>query len=341
MNKYFRNNQHLLLKLVNTEAGKHLIGKLGQKIEYPIIQITQNSFIEFVGFEGKKSLLRGTFFPRQPIYKLLAPVLLQMEIARESKYKNRILNNPYEAFLHYSNLQFSKRLPFIFLNSSTFNPVAGANFPVDGNLFRAGVNETLSTIINGAGTGADTTALSNTLGRLEGSTTSNQYGQLGRALSCFDTSSLTASASISSAILSYFGTTTYATGLGIPTLHLCAATPASDSNLIASDFNVANFGSTSFANIAGGSWNQAGYNDFTLNASGISNINKTGGSQFGSRLDWDLNNSTTGLTWASGADSYMAGNFADNGSNIPKLVVTFTLTAKGVKGSLLLMGLGN
>jgi len=93
---------------------------------------------------------------------------------------------------------------------------------------------------------------------------------------------------------------------------------------VAADYALANFGSTRFvdSDILISGITTGAYNDFTLNASGIANIAKTGISKFGYRHAVDIDNSAP--TWGSGADSYFTASFSDTGSNQPKLDVTFT-----------------
>lgn len=204
----------------------------------------------------------------------------------------------------------------------TAYPAAGANSPMDGLVQRGGVNESFSTIRAGAGNvGAATPTTNEAL--LRGSSTSNQFDYLTRSIICFDTSALTASASISSAVFSGYGSSK-SNGLGSADIHICAATPAATDAIVAADFS--QLGSTSFANVTYASFSTTGYNNFTLNASGISNISKTGVSKFGYRLSWDINNSFTG-TWGSFQSSTLYIRSADQTgtSQDPTLVVTYTL----------------
>ncbi len=201
-------------------------------------------------------------------------------------------------------------------------PAAGSNSPVDGLVQRGSVNETFSTIRSGAGNvAADTTTTLEAL--LRGSNTSNQFDFLTRSIFCFDTSALTAPASISSAVISCFGVSK-GNGLGTADIHICGATPAATNTLASSDYG--QLGSVSFANVAYASFSTSAYNDFTLNGSGVSNIDKTGISKFGYRLSWDINNSFGG-TWGSFQSATLYSRAADQTgtSNDPTLTVTYSL----------------
>ena len=198
---------------------------------------------------------------------------------------------------------------------------------VDGRVYRTAVNETFATIIAGAGSGAGDAAADNIVCNLAASTTSNQFAQLIRGIFLFDTSALGLS-EISAAVLSLNGGATElggvkTNGLGEPALHIAASTPASNTALAAADYgNVGgtSFGSVSYANIqASGS-----YTNWTLNATGIAAISKTGISKFSLRHSWDITGSFTG-TWASGAASHFGFKLAEtaNTTSDPKLVVTY------------------
>lgn len=205
----------------------------------------------------------------------------------------------------------------------TCYPAAGNNSPVDGIAARFNVNSTLNLLRTSAGTYSSTTDNPFLLLSVGGSGTDLFFG-LYRFIACFDTSPLTSGASISSAVLSLYGRSGSSNGLGSNDIHIVASTPASTASLSASDYN--QLGSTSFANIAYGSWNGAAYNDFTLNSNGIANISKTGISKFGAILGWDLNDSFTGTWVAFGTTGYnFEGSDTSGTSSDPKLVITYTV----------------
>lgn len=211
---------------------------------------------------------------------------------------------------------------------------------VDGRLSRTGVDESFATIRAGAGTIAENTLTNVTVVSLQASTTLNQFQTLRRGIFTFDTSALTSSATISAVTLSLTGSgSTPAVGAGATSMHITSASPASNNTLVASDFS--NVGETSFASIPTGSYLSTGYNDFVLNASGIANVSLTGISRFGSRIGWDMDNSTTGFTWASGAFSAIGCTFADQTGTTsdPKLTITYTLPSTNYT-KLMLLGVG-
>lgn len=149
---------------------------------------------------------------------------------------------------------------------------------------------------------------------------------LGRPMFTWDTSALTAGATISAAVVSLYATGTDDTSEIVnpadPTF--VTATPAAPGSLVAEDFD--QVGSTSLcdspptlATFAG----STGYHDFTLNATGIAAVSKTGITQLAVRPLNDINNAAPTLR------SYASFSTADTGGTTqdPKLVVTYTLTS--------------
>jgi len=212
----------------------------------------------------------------------------------------------------------------------TAYPAAGASSPVDGIAGRFSSNSSLSTLRSSAGTYSSATDSPFLLLSVGGSTT-NLFAGCYRFIMCFDTSALTAGATLSSAVLSLYGRSGSTNGLGSDNIHIVASTPASTSSLSTSDYN--QLGTTSFGSMAYGSWSGSAYNDITLNSSGLSNISKTSISKFGSTLGWDLNNSFTGTWVAFGTTGYNF-NSADTAgtSSDPKLVVTYTMASTARNG---------
>lgn len=204
---------------------------------------------------------------------------------------------------------------------STFFPQAGSgggNVTTDGQVSRGGQNQTLAAIIAGAGT--EHFELSTSQGpTLISTSTTNQYAQLTRVIFTFDTSSI-GSDDISDSTISFFGQSKQ-NAFGGMAMTLVSANPASDNILVNSDYGT--LGSTELATrIAFASYSVSAYNDFSLNASGISNINKTGISGFGQRSSFDFDGS--GASWGSGLVAFVNSFHADEVGTTkdPKLVVT-------------------
>lgn len=144
----------------------------------------------------------------------------------------------------------------------------------------------------------------------------------------FDTSSLPDDAVISSATFSLCRRDTdvgaKSDGIGSSALGLTAWSPVSDTNWVKSDRNT--WASTRLAtDVPWASIAAAGsYTDWTLNASGIAAINKTGYTKLMTRINWDIDNTDPGGTgirnticgWQTGNTGQTSG---------PKLTVTYTL----------------
>lgn len=140
-----------------------------------------------------------------------------------------------------------------------------------------------------------------------------------RNAASFDTSSLGAGATIVSAVLSFYGNTTNFSNPSSTSMEIVGFTPANLGTFVDADWT--QFGSTAFATgIAFSSLNQSGWNDFTLNSSGLAAINKTGVTAFGIVSGLDFSNTAPGF----GADNIFEFQSAE-GANKPKLVVTYTV----------------
>ena len=137
-----------------------------------------------------------------------------------------------------------------------------------------------------------------------------------RAFQSFDTSSLSSTATITDAkyYLSGDGTTEE----GTVSMHIVSSSQANANTLVVGDFD--EIGSTSFGEYT--SWDETDgtYNEKSLNASGISNISKTGISKFGIRQGKDYSNTQPSET------NKIKFRSADNTGTTkdPKLVVTYT-----------------
>lgn len=192
---------------------------------------------------------------------------------------------------------------------------------IDGHVRRSGVDETWATIRAGAGTNQSSTSASQAMAQLTASTTSNQFERLVRGIFLFDTSSIGASDTVTSATLSIYGSAK-AAGLGSTGLDfdIVTSNPASNTALAGSDY--ANLGGTPLASVAYASYSTGAYNDFSL---APADVTKAGISKFGCRLSWDVDNSFGG-SWSSGASTSFHCHNADQTGTTqdPKLTVIYT-----------------
>ena len=194
---------------------------------------------------------------------------------------------------------------------------------IDGYTQRDGVDQTFANIRSGAGTGASSNTTTLTGWSLTASTTANQYQRLRRGIYVFDTSSIPEGATITAVNLSLY-VTAKTNGLGSPALHVVTAAPASNTNLTTSDYGT--LGTTSLGNLSYAAATTGQYNVITLDTAAVTPGAVT---RLGTRSEWDRANSTTGLTWVSGANSSMTVQAADNGSNKPRLGVSYYVPGGG------------
>lgn len=215
--------------------------------------------------------------------------------------------------------------------TSTFFPNSGTGTaPVDGAIVRESVNETYSTIRDGAGVFADNTGTFSQ-GLLTGSTTTDQYQRNKRVVSGFDISSIgtdvidTATFSLHGAPQGFAGGNAYRTGLGDPEVNIVETTPTNNDTttaLVTADYDIAKYGSTEFSSdITLSSWADD-YMDYSMNASGITFLSGGTIRYIAALQSWDIDDSFGG-TWASSASTDFISHTADRTgtSEDPKLVL--------------------
>jgi hypothetical protein len=215
--------------------------------------------------------------------------------------------------------------PIVVADSSTFYPDADPETnSVDGRALHNEDLLTWATLVAAAGTWGDANVAFEGVIDIRSSATSDRWRVIQRGIFLFDTSSLPDDAEISAATLSLFGAGK-ADSLGIiPDVNIYSSNPASNTDVVAGDYD--SLGSTAFSTaITYANWVVPGYNDFTLNSSGIAAISKTGISKFGTRnANYDV--SETAPSWTSDTYSFLRSYFAEQGSGYePKLVVTYSV----------------
>jgi hypothetical protein len=210
---------------------------------------------------------------------------------------------------------------------STLYPAAGANSPVDGYTGYSPSTTTFSSLIAG-NTATDFSATAGSADCIiRTSTTSNQFNRLYKAHFCFDTS-VVGTDEISSAILSVYSNTGNSNSNLSQSVVIVSTSLASTDDIAAGDLDAT--GTTALSGtVSGATWDgSAQYHDFTLNASGLSAINKTGISQFAMVFE-DVRSGTFTGTWGSNVTAASQGYSADTAgtTNDPKLVVTHAAVA--------------
>ena len=192
-----------------------------------------------------------------------------------------------------------------------------------------------------AGAAADDSSSTMYHGFLQSGTLSTNFDQAGRSFALFDTSGIDDGDTISAATLSYYGTAVSTAYGSSPSYGIILTAPASNTAIAASDFANVTLTRQNSSDLAIGSWSTVAYNDFTLSATGISNISKTGVTKFGCTTNKDIDDSTPAGSSSAASDSVQS-NAADQvgTTNDPKLVVTHAAAATTPAGSMLMMGVG-
>lgn len=151
----------------------------------------------------------------------------------------------------------------------------------------------------------------------------------------FDTSSIPDSNTISAATVSIRPDTSVfapTDTIGGATIGVTGFAPANENSIALSDMN--NWTSTRYAtDLTFTSQSTSAYTDFTLNASGIAAISKTGNTLLCYRLGWDIDNTSPGSP-ANGL--YTGASYSFGATNPQKLVVTHSAAASSTNNFFML-----
>lgn len=296
--QYFADNQKEMLRFLNTEGGRFLLGV----DKNPIIQITPNSVHQLMDFREGKPVIWAKFYTRE-VFNEFIPTFDKLAILKD-EWRRKY--DPYKAFLNYSGLERYKNLPQIYLTTTNFNTNAGGDGGMDSH------DSVWATARNGP---ADTLYDSNTTVKIYAEYADAYY--IARLWMPTDTSGLTASATISAANFNHYVTAQNVT----PAYEICTVqgsqTTATD--LVIGDW--ANIGATEGATRVS-SVTTSAYKVIALNATGLTWISKTGYTHMAFRMGRDLDNSAPA---ASAAITEITVNTGDAASNKPYLDVTYTL----------------
>lgn len=306
--RWFAMQQGLLLWMANSMYGRDLLCIC--KSFPKIVRITPNSITSRIGDK-----------------------LFVTDFRTHSKW-SKIIRYRWKEFQEYATFYY-KQLPSRFrilfpvvpqmgfaYVSSTFYPAAGAASPVDGNVTYQGAGLESFASVRGA---ADGTAVDVTSANINAFCACSNFAtayDIERGVTCFDTSSIGAGATVTAAVDSIYvtdgrneGTTT--------TFGPYSNSIASTADITTADYD--QFGTTIFAtaqNIPDHPGSPA-YFDFTFNASGIAAISLTGVS----KLAWRETTGDVGNTAPGAGNSHrIAADTADQTGTTsdPKLVVTYT-----------------
>lgn len=219
------------------------------------------------------------------------------------------------------------RLPVYTDTESTFFPDPDAETnTVDGRVFRNNQDETFNDLRTGAGTGAEPSAPSGVGINIHSTTTTDQFKEIYRSVFLYDTSPL-GSDTIDSSTMDVY-VQNHGTDLGDLNAVIVSSSPASNTDLVAADYNIANWGSTDFCTpFAFSTLSNGSYKSVSLNAAGLAAIDGSGITKLGYRTEEDVDNNAP--TWSSNVQSFWAQRWADQSgtSTDPKLVVTHSPAA--------------
>lgn len=294
-----------MVAFANTKYGKDFLSNFGGKElkgNYPIVKVSPDGIHQHI----EKNIYRAVFYSRSPYIKLLAEVLTMVDIAKENGYEARKdLMIP-----HYLGATKLISLPQIFLDSGTFNPDADTETTsVDGK--SSNTNATWSTCRDAA-TGSVATD-SDSSSYLAFASTGYE---INRGFFLFDTSSLNDNATKDSATFSLYRNDVQTfQNVNTTDIDLVTSTPASNTAITTADYD--QIGSSVLGSFAMASTSNGSYFDITV--SDLSTVSLTGISKYAVRNSRDTDNS------APTSSNQISGNYADNGTNIPKLVVNYTL----------------
>lgn len=208
--------------------------------------------------------------------------------------------------------------------TSTFYPDANPETTTfDGHAVNS-TDDTFANMRAGSGAAADDSATVVTFGRIQAAASTDVYSDFRRSFFLFDTSPIPDTDTISSAT---FGFTIEAGNIGNSfglSISLVAGTTISNTSISVNDYQGTVGNTTKFSTdktLASLTADGATYNNFTLNATGISAISKTGVTNLGGKIANDADNSAP--TWSSSADSFANVNSADNAGTTddPALVI--------------------
>lgn len=151
----------------------------------------------------------------------------------------------------------------------------------------------------------------------------DKWRNVDRTHHLFDTSTLGSVSIINSAVLSLYKAGQLDELSCTPTIAAYSTNPASNTEIVASDHQTV--GSTALSSsIAYADWNAgSGYQDFTLNSTGLAAISKTGISKFSFRNNYDATATTPTESWIINKTSYFSYYMAEytGTTRDPKLVI--------------------
>lgn len=322
--QFFKKYQRLILWLANSFLGKLIFQfeKMGHELRSgeKIDRITPNS----IRYKNKNNSYTEQFFSRNEYALKLAPLVwwIPIELITEGLNGGKAILRPvYQLALIALFLKIPQGIPLLGLTTADFYPDADPeSTSVDGYTGEQQTSEDWLTLVDAVGTTALDAGTNYFVVSIRCTATQDKFSRNYRVIALFDTSALEDEIEITGATLSFYGNAKNAQI--VHGANVYSSNPASDTGLVAGDYD--SLGSTAFCDteITAAAWSTSSYNVFALNASGLAAISKTGISKFGTR-DPYLDVARNAPTWITSVTGYMGAHAADNGSNKPKLSVTY------------------
>jgi hypothetical protein len=194
---------------------------------------------------------------------------------------------------------------------------------VDGNMdnYTGSAYTSWANLIADGGQRVDKTSANAEIVGFESTSTTNYWLYLYRGGYIFDTSSIDDGETINSATFSLYGTSKADTGSFAQTVCLYSFAPASNTDIVAGDFDSLGTTMLCTSGIDYSSWSTSGYNDFSLNATGLAAISKTGYTRLGTRFSSDA--SASSPTWSGTKYTNLKAYYSEQSgtTNDPKFVI--------------------
>jgi len=322
---WFKRYQHLLVKLANTDWGRDLL--LIDKHPYPVVAIGKNYVRFHLGVWDDQDHWMSDFRVGAKWGNVIRYRWLEVKKAIDRMILLSVLESWHPIYDRNGKLL----LPVGGGTHTTYYPDADVeSTTVDGSVTNNPPSTSFATLRNASsGTLAEPSAAAPYMARLSATTTTNEYSIIVRGFFLFNTIDIPTEDTIVSATFDLVYTER-GDGLSASIAMVdVVGSLASNTNLETGDYN--KLGTTRQAadlTYAGLTANSATYNSFTLNSVGLGNISKTGITEFGTRIDLDLDDmsvSEAQALWSSEVQSYLAAAMADNTvltDKAPRLVVT-------------------
>ena len=330
-NLWFQVFQPLLLAMANTEYGRELL--CIEKDFPPIDQISKRHMRARIGTRLYVSQFRIGSKWSNVIRHRWSHFCNYAKSFYERDYYGRLVLVPVPV------LDLGGQLVAAHATSTFYPDPDPESTTVDGECATSFASSTWLDHVDGTGDLSDDSSAINYVIRIRDGASAGQWANISRGFFLFDTASIGAD-TIDSATLEVKGTGKADPDSVTPDINIYAVAPASDTALVAGDFD--SEGATAYATaITYANWSVTAYNTFTLNSDGIAAIDKAGITKLGT-LNANYDQARTAPT-SNGSNNinHLSGKYADTTGTTddPKLVVVHSSYVGGDDSSLL-MGIG-